>query len=112
MDMRELPKDLTDRIEDKMYAAYKDLEKVAGKQVSIKTIDGIARKIAVDEMKFLQRKISGKTISYSAPTTGSVTTDDMADCITNLIYLLSNENDPEIKRNMTRLGTPRIARRR
>jgi hypothetical protein len=48
-------------------------------------------RLAVKELKFLQRQINGKTISYHAPTTGEVTHDDFADCIANLNHLLTSE---------------------
>lgn len=54
--------------------------------------DEASHKLAEQELKFLQREIRGKTVSYHAPTSGEVTNDDYSDVIANLTYLLLKDD--------------------
>jgi hypothetical protein len=68
--------------------------------------------LAEKELKFLQREIRGKTVSYHAPTSGEVTNDDFADAIANLAYILLSDNaikENKVTRNISDEDEPLVA---
>ncbi len=77
------------------------------------TSENSAVALAEKELKFLQREIRGKTVSYHAPTSGEVTNDDFSDAIANLTYLLLKDDameDNDVAREIDDQDEPIVAR--
>lgn len=57
--------------------------------------------ILMNEMKYIQRTVEGPMIKIGHPQHGPVTTDDLYDCVSNLIHLLLLEGSSTIMRPIT-----------
>jgi hypothetical protein len=66
--------------------------------------------IALAELKSIQRTLKGKTVHIGHPNVGAIQTDDIADCIANLVHLLITAGTPTGKLRMTQSAKPVIAR--
>ncbi len=69
-----------------------------------------ATALLIDEMKHLERQIKGDVLKIGHPMIGPVTTDDLYDCVSNLVHILLAENPKQIRRTI--VTAPRIVRTR
>jgi len=62
----------------------------------------------IDEIKHLEREIRGDTIKIGHPTIGKITTDDLYDCVSNLVHILLEENPKYVTKQIN--TRPRVVR--
>lgn len=68
----------------------------------------------IEEIKHVEREIKGDTIRIRAPLVGPVTSDDLYDCVSNLISILLSEDPKKIVRTIAekpRVINPSVERR-
>lgn len=94
-----------------MYANF--LQKMENNQVKCygEDIGGYVSRWAL-EMKYLQRRISGKYVFYGHPTSGPVQHDDYATVTSNLVYRLALQATPTIesRKDAVRFGQRPVTR--